>query len=114
MLAVYLFPGTASSLRAPALPTKPLRTSSASVGTAYTAAGQAGTCLHTMAVLQAYQADLLIELDEGEEIKANDIHELRQAADLCLRAPKESARAIVVYGSHGGHGAASVADPVQH
>ncbi|KAI2648903.1 ATP-dependent RNA helicase DBP9 [Labeo rohita] len=56
-LASYLSPGSASSLKAPALPTKPLRVTSALVGKGYTAAGQAGACLHTMSVLQAYQAD---------------------------------------------------------
>ncbi len=57
---------------------------------AYTAAGQAGGCLHTMAVLQAYQADLLKEMDEGDDIKNDDIAELRRATDLSLRATKET------------------------
>lgn len=35
-----------------------------------------------MAVLQAYQANLLKELDEGKELKTKDIQELHQAADL--------------------------------
>ncbi|XP_048037438.1 DLA class I histocompatibility antigen, A9/A9 alpha chain-like [Megalobrama amblycephala] len=34
--------------------------------TAHVAAGQAGAALHTMAVLQAYQADLLKDLDQGQ------------------------------------------------
>ncbi len=72
-LAGYLSPGAASSLKAPVLPTKPLRVSSALVGKGYTAAGQAGACLHTMDVLQAYQADLLKELDEGEQISSSDV-----------------------------------------
>ncbi|KAL0194817.1 hypothetical protein M9458_008389, partial [Cirrhinus mrigala] len=55
----YLSPGTASSLKASTLPSKPLRITSALVGKGYTAAAQAGVCLHTMFVLQAYQADLL-------------------------------------------------------
>ncbi|KAI2667130.1 Transposon Ty3-G Gag-Pol polyprotein [Labeo rohita] len=93
-LASYLSPGSASSLKAPALPTKPLRVTSALFGKGYTAAGQAGACLHTMSVLQAYQADLLKELDEGEEIKDADIAEVRRTADLALRATKETARAI--------------------
>ncbi|KAL0173181.1 hypothetical protein M9458_033492, partial [Cirrhinus mrigala] len=63
-LTSYLSPGVASSLKAPTLPTKPLRTTLALVGKGYSSAGQAGACLHTMAVLQAYQADLLKELDE--------------------------------------------------
>ncbi len=47
-----------------------------------------------MAVLQAYQADLLKKLDEGEEVKSVDISELRRTADLSLRTTKETARAI--------------------
>ncbi len=56
-LVGYLSPGGASSLKAPVLPSKPLRTSLSLVKVlkAYTAAGQAGGCLHTMVVLQAYQ-----------------------------------------------------------
>ncbi len=52
-LASYLSPVAASSLKAPSLPSKPLRTTSALVGKGYAAAGQAGACLHTMSVLQA-------------------------------------------------------------
>ncbi len=42
-----------------------------------------------MSVLQAYQADLLKELDEGEQVSSNNILELRRTADLALRATKE-------------------------
>ncbi len=87
-LAGYLLPGDASSLKAPVLATKSLQTSSALVGKAYMAAGQAGGCL------QAYQADLLKEMDEGDDIKNNDIAKLRRATDFSLRATKETARAI--------------------
>ncbi len=93
-LAGYLAPGAASSLKAPVLPTKPLRGSSALLGKGYAVAGQVGACLHTMAVLLAYQADLLKELDEGEQISSSDVGELRRTADLALRATKETARAI--------------------
>ncbi|MCJ8738081.1 hypothetical protein PDJAM_G00031590 [Pangasius djambal] len=93
-LASYLSPGVASSLKAPALPSRPLRTTSALVGKGYAAAGQAGACLHTMAVLQAYQADLLKELDEDVGMASGHVTELRRAADLSLRATKETARAI--------------------
>ncbi len=88
MLASYLSPDAASSLNAPALPTKPLHTSSVLVSKGYAAAGQAGSCLHTMAVLQAYQADLLKELDEGEGFSAEDIWELCKTTDLSLHATK--------------------------
>ncbi|KAI2644897.1 Transposon Ty3-G Gag-Pol polyprotein [Labeo rohita] len=87
----YLSPGEASSLKAPTLPSKPLRTTSALLGKGYTSAGQAGACLHTMSLLQAYQADLLKELAEGEKV---DLEELRKTADLALRATKETARAV--------------------
>ncbi len=50
-----------------------------------------------MAVLQAYQADLLKELDDGEEINVEDISELCKTADLPLRATNETARAIGWY-----------------
>ncbi len=93
-LASYLSPGAASSLKAPVLPSKLLQTTSALVGKGYTAAGQAGACLHTMSVLQVYQADLLKELDEGEQVNSDNISELRRTADLALRATKETARAI--------------------
>ncbi len=95
--ASYLSPDLASSLKALTLPIKSLRASSALVNKGYAAAGQAGTCLHTMAVLQAYQADLLKVLYEGERFNAEDISELCKTADLSLRATKETTRAI------GGH-----------
>ncbi len=64
MLASFLSPESSSSTRSPVLPTKPVRTISALVGKAYLAAGQAAACLHTMSLLQAYQAELLADLDE--------------------------------------------------
>ncbi|XP_016386862.1 interferon-induced GTP-binding protein Mx-like [Sinocyclocheilus rhinocerous] len=47
-----------------------------------------------MAVLQAYQADLLKDLDDREEGESDVVAELRRAKDLSLRATKETARAI--------------------
>ncbi len=55
-LPSYLSPSSALSLKAPNLPTRPVRLTSVLVGKAYTAAGQAGAYMHAMAVLQAYQA----------------------------------------------------------
>ncbi|KAL0159416.1 hypothetical protein M9458_043141, partial [Cirrhinus mrigala] len=81
-LTSYLSPDTASSLKAPVLLSKLLCTTSELVGKGYSAPGQAGACLHTMAVLQPYQVDLLKELDECDKIKKDDITELRRAADL--------------------------------
>ncbi len=94
MLASYLSPKSSSSIKSPVLPTKPVRITSALVGKAYSAAGQAAACLHTMSLLQAYQAELLTELDEGESISPNTVCELRRATDLSLRAAKETAKSI--------------------
>ncbi len=77
-LASYLSPESSSSIKSPILPTKPVRITSALVGKAYSAAGQAAACLHTMSLLQAYQAEL-IDLDEGEGISPNTVYGLRRA-----------------------------------
>lgn len=44
--------------------------------------------------MAAGQADLLKKMEEGEDIKSDDIAELRWATDLSLRANRETARAI--------------------
>ncbi len=67
-LASYLSVGETSSLKAPSLPSKPLQK--------YAAAGQAVASLHTMAVLQAYQADLLKDLDKGQGLSPDEVAEL--------------------------------------
>lgn len=92
--ASHLSPDVASSLRAPALPTKPCRVTSALVGKAYMAAGRASSCLHTMGLLQAY---LLKEVDDSGEVAFDDIREMRRVVDLSLRATKETARAKRTY-----------------
>ncbi|KAK3523851.1 hypothetical protein QTP70_010462 [Hemibagrus guttatus] len=92
-LAGYLSP-TLAAWRKLALPFKPCRAISALVGKAYTAAGQAGASLHTMAVLQANQADLLRELDCGKVLSPDAVSELRRATDPALRATKQTAHAI--------------------
>lgn len=68
------------------LPTKPVRTTSALVGKAYSAAGQAAACLHTMSLMQAYQAELLGELDEGGGIGPNAVCELGHKRAQATRA----------------------------
>ncbi len=78
-LASYLSPDSSSSIKSPVLPTKPVRITSALMEKAYSAAGQAVACLHTMSLLQAYQAELLIDLDEGKGISPNTICELCRA-----------------------------------
>lgn len=80
-LANYLYPGTSSSLKAPILPTKPCQATLRLVGRAYAVADQTGGALHTMAVLQVYQADLLKDLDQGEGLSPEGVSELRIATD---------------------------------
>lgn len=87
-------PESALSFKALALPTKPLRIASALTGKAYMAVGQAGAWMHTMVVLQAYQADLLKDLDEGEDVGSDDVIELCQTTDLFLWDTKEITRAL--------------------
>ncbi len=93
-LASYLSPESFSSTRSPVLLTKPVRITSALVRKAHSAAGQAAKCLHTMSLLQAYQAELLADLDEGEGIGPSAVCKLIRATDLSLRAAKETAKSI--------------------
>ncbi len=84
-----------SSPKVPSLPSKPFQDTSRLNGKAYTAAGQAVASLHTMAVLQAYQADLLNDLDKGQGLSPDEVAELRRTTDLALRATKQAATAMV-------------------
>ncbi len=93
-LASYLSVGETSSLKAPSLPSKPLQETSRLNGKAYAAAGQAVASLHTMAVLQAYQADLLKDLDKCQGLSPDEVAELRRTTDLALRATKQAATAM--------------------
>lgn len=65
------------------------------MGKAYAAVGQAGACLHTMAILQAYQADLLRDLNEGEGVGLDAVKELRQATKKLAHATGHSMAAKV-------------------
>ncbi len=98
-LASQLSPSLAPSWKSrPLLPTKPCRTTcrttSALIVKSYIAAGQAGMALHTMAILQAYQADVLKEMDEGTGLTPEAVKELRRATELALRATKHTAHAV--------------------
>ncbi len=56
-----------------------------------------------MAILQAYQADVLKEMDEGTGLIPEAVKELRRATDLALRATKHIARAVgALYGGFSG------------
>ncbi len=93
-LASYLSMGEISSLKVPSLPSKPLQDTSCLNGKSNAAAGQAVASLHTMAVLQAYQADLLKDLDKGQGLSPDEVAELRRTTDLALRATKQAATAM--------------------
>ncbi len=94
-LASHLSPSLAPSWKSrPLLPTKPCTTTSALIGKSYIAAGQAGMALHTMAILQAYQADVLKEMDEGTGLTPEAVKELLRATDLALGATKHTGRAV--------------------
>lgn len=71
-----------SSLKTPALNDR-----------AYVAVGQASGALHTMAVLQAYQADLLKDSDEGRGLPPEAVKELWCTTNLTLHATKQTAAA---------------------
>ncbi len=47
-----------------------------------------------MAVLQAYQADLLKDLDKGQGLSPDEVAELRRTTDLALRATKQATTAM--------------------
>lgn len=68
-------------------PSKPFRT------TSVLASGQAGSALHTMLILQVYQAKLLCDMDESSP-DPSAFRELRSATDLTLRATTTTAQAI--------------------
>lgn len=50
-----------------------------------------------MAIMQAYQAYLLKDIDEGWEVSADEIRELCRATDLSLRATEETAKSVGRY-----------------
>ncbi len=93
-VAAHLCPPSAIGWKAKAAqPSKPCRTTAVLTGRSYPSAGQAASALHSMAVLQVFQAKLLSSMDESEPDPAT-LRELRSATDLALRATKTSAQAI--------------------
>ncbi|ROJ25309.1 hypothetical protein DPX16_20122 [Anabarilius grahami] len=85
--ANYLVTGQAPTLKAPVLPSKPLKVTSRLNGRAYAAAGRA--------VFQANKADLLKDLDQGQGLSHEAVEEPRRTTDLALRATKQTAASIV-------------------
>ncbi|KAL0171003.1 hypothetical protein M9458_035599, partial [Cirrhinus mrigala] len=92
--SVAAHPPTAIGLKAKAAhPSNPCRTTSALTGRAYSLAGQVASLLHTMAVLQVFQAKLLQAMDKSSP-DPTAFRELRSATDLALHATKMTAQAI--------------------
>ncbi len=50
--------------------------------------------LHTMAILQAYQADVLKEMDEGAGLTPEAVKELRRATDLACAVGRSMAGSV--------------------
>ncbi len=92
-MAAHLCPPTAIGLKARAShPSKPCRATSALAGRAYSAAGQAASALHSMAVLQVFHAKMLTIEEAG--LDAASLRDLRSVTHLALRATKATAQAI--------------------
>lgn len=86
--------GTSLSLNVPILPSKPCQITSSLVCKSYAATGQACGALPIMVVLQAYLADLLKYLFQGEGLSPKAVTELHIATDLALCTTKQTARSI--------------------
>ncbi len=74
----------------PRLPSKACKLTAALAAKAYSAAGQAASALHPMAILQVHQAKALKQVHEGST-DLGFMQELRTATDFTLRATKVTA-----------------------
>ncbi len=111
-VAVHLCPRNAATWRNRLrLPSKACKLTAALAAKAYSAAGQAASALHAMAILQVHQAKALKQVHEGSTDQGL-MQELRTATDFALRATKVTAR-VPREGDvhHGGPGAPSLAQP---
>ncbi len=93
-IAVHLCPRNAATWRnRPRLPSKACKLTAALAAKAYSAAGQAASALHVMAILQVHQAKALKQVHEGST-DPGLMQELRTATDFALRATKVTARSL--------------------
>ncbi len=90
-VAAHLCPPTAIGWKASHL-SKPCRATSALAGRAYSAAGQLASALHSMAVLQVFQAKILANEEAG--LDTASLKNLRSTTDLALRATKANTQAV--------------------
>ncbi len=87
-IAVHLCPQTTATWRnRPCLPSKTCKLTAALAAKAYSAAGQAASALHAMAILQVHQAKMLKQVHEGST-DAGLMQELHTATDFALRVTK--------------------------
>ncbi len=85
-VAVHLCPRNAATWRnRPRLPSKACKLTAALAAKAYSAAGQAASALHAMAILQVHQAKALKQVHEGST-DPELMQELRTVTDFALRA----------------------------
>ncbi len=99
-ILVHLCPQNAATWRnRPCLPSKACKLTAALTAKAYTAAGQAASTLHTMAILQVHQAKALKQVHEGST-DAGLMQELPTASDFALRVTKVIAFPRVVQEHH--------------
>ncbi len=93
-VAVHLCPRNAATWRnRPRLPSKACKLTAAFAAKAYSAAGQAASALHAMAILQVHQAKALKQVHEGST-DPGLMQVLRSATDFALRATKVTARSL--------------------
>ncbi len=93
-VAVHLCPRNAATWRnRPRLPSKACKLTAALAAKAYSAAGQAASALHAMAILQVHQAKALKQVHEGST-DPGLMQELRTATDFALQATKVTARSL--------------------
>ncbi len=93
-IAVHLCQRNAATWRnCPRLPSKACKLTAAHAAKAYSAAGQAASALHAMAILQVHQAKALKQVHEGST-DPGLMQELRTASDFALWATKVMARSL--------------------
>ncbi len=93
-IAVHLCPRNVATWRnCSRLPSKACKLTAALAAKAYSAAGQAASALHAMAILQVHQAKALKQVHEGST-DPGLMQELRTATDFGLRATKVTARPL--------------------
>ncbi len=111
-IAVHLCPRNAATWRnRPRLQSKACKLTATLVAKAYSAADQAASALHAMALLQVHQAKALKQVHEGST-DPGLMQELRTVTDFALRATKVTARSPREGDvHHGGPGTPSLAQP---